>query len=59
LPPTRAEVSSEPTTGLARTACASGSAAVTSGACARARMLAMAPSLMVTPNTSVISWTRR
>ena len=59
LPPTRAEVSSEPTTGLARTAAAIGTAAVSSGASARARMLAMAPSLMLTPNTSAISRARR
>jgi hypothetical protein len=46
LPPTRAEVSSEPTTGLARTASALGAAAASSGASARARMLAIAPHLL-------------
>jgi hypothetical protein len=46
LPRTRAEVSSEPTTGLARTAAAMISAAATSGVCARLRILAIAPSLM-------------
>jgi len=55
LPRTRAEVSSEPTTGLARTVAAMASAATTSGAWARARMLAMAPSLIGRPNTSAIS----
>jgi hypothetical protein len=38
LPQTRAEVSSEPTTGLARTAAAIGAAAASSGVCARARI---------------------
>src|SRR3954466_11376607 len=52
LPPTRAEVSSEPTTGLARTASAIVAAAATSGAWVRARILAIAPSLMERPNTS-------
>ena len=43
LPPTRAEVSSEPTTGLARTASAMGAAAASKGTSARARILAIAP----------------
>jgi len=58
-PPTRAEVSSEPTTALARTAAAIGAAAASSGVAARARMLAIAPSLIVTPNTSASSRARR
>ena len=59
LPQTRAEVSSEPTTALARTAAAIGAAAANSGVCARARMLAIAPSLIVRPNTSRIRRARR
>ena len=59
LPPTRAEVSSEPTTGLARTAAAIGVAAAGSGAYARARMLAIAPSLMLSPNNSASRRARR
>ena len=59
LPQTRAEVSSEPTTALARTAAAIGAAAASSGVCARARMLAIAPSLIVRPNTSRIRRARR
>ena len=43
LPLTRAEVSSEPTTGLSRTAAAIGAAAASNGTSARARMLATAP----------------
>ena len=59
LPRTRAEVSSEPTTGLARTTAAIGAVAASSGASARASMLAIAPSLMLRPNTSAISRVRR
>jgi hypothetical protein len=59
LPQTRAEVSSEPTTGLARTAAAIGAAAASNGICARPRMLAIAPSLIVRPNTSPITRARR
>jgi len=59
LPPTRAEVASEPTTALARTAAAIGAAAASSGASARARILAIAPSLMVRANTSASSRVRR
>jgi len=58
-PPTRAEVSSEPTTALVRTAAAIGAAAASSGVAARARMLTIAPSLIVTPNTSANSRARR
>jgi hypothetical protein len=59
LPQTRAEVSSEPSTALARTAAAIGAAATSNGVCARARMLAIAPSLIVRPNTSPIRRARR
>jgi hypothetical protein len=59
FPSTRAEVSSEATTLLLRTAAAVVSAAVVSGAPARASMLAIAPSLMRIPNASSSSRTSR
>jgi hypothetical protein len=59
LPRTRAEVSSEATTALARTSAAIASAAAARGGPARLRMLAIAPSLMSRPNISAISFESR
>jgi hypothetical protein len=59
LPRTRAEVWSEPTTGLVRTAAAIGVVAASSGASVRTRILALAPSLIVRPNTSSVRRDRR
>src|SRR6266566_2340589 len=59
FPATRAEVSSEATTLLLRTSAAVVSAAAVSDAPARPSRLAIAPSLMRTPNTSSSSRTSR
>ena len=55
LPLTRAEVSSEQTTGLAVTVSRIAAAAASSGSRARASMLLIAPSLIVSANISPIS----
>src|SRR6266849_6736372 len=54
-PLTRAEVSSEATTAACRTRSAMASAAALRAGSARASILAIAPSLIVSPNSSVIS----
>jgi hypothetical protein len=59
LPLTRAEVSSEHTTGLAVTAASIAAAAASSGSRARASMLLIAPSLMLSEKMSPISAAKR
>ena len=54
LPLTRAEVSSEQTTGLAVTVSRIAAAATSNGSRARSSMLLIAPSLIVSANTSPI-----
>ena len=55
LPLTRAEVSSEQTTGLAITTFSIAAVATSNGSRARARMLLIAPSLIERPKSSSIS----
>ena len=59
LPLTRADVSSEQTTGLPTTTFSIAALATSSGPRARARMLLMAPSLMDNEKSSSISVTNR